>query len=74
MHIVLVYRCYNDGTACHNLTFCTKKISNDRFGFNEDGTIKATLPNGKKMDVALTEAGVYQVHMAVNDGTYWAMK
>ena len=25
MHIVLVYRCYNDGTACHNLTFCTKK-------------------------------------------------
>ncbi len=44
------------------------------FRFNEDGTIKATLPNGKKMDVALTEAGVYQVHMAVNDGTYWAMK
>lgn len=24
MHIVLVYRCYNDGTAYYNLTFCTK--------------------------------------------------
>lgn len=44
------------------------------FRFNEDGTIKATLPNGKKMDVALNEAGVYQVHMTVNGGTYWAMK
>lgn len=35
MHIVLVYRCYNDGTAYYNLTFCTKKISNDRFGFSD---------------------------------------
>lgn len=25
MHIVLVYRYYNDGIAYHNLTFCTKK-------------------------------------------------
>ena len=25
MHIVLVYRCYNDGTVCYNLTFCTEK-------------------------------------------------
>ena len=25
MHIVLVYRCYNDGTICYNLTFCTEK-------------------------------------------------
>ena len=25
MHIVLVDRCYNDGTAYYNLTFCTKK-------------------------------------------------
>ncbi len=33
MHIVLVYSCYNDSTAYYNLTFCTKKISNDRFGF-----------------------------------------
>lgn len=33
MHIVLVYRCYNDGIAYYNLTFCTKKISNDRLGF-----------------------------------------
>lgn len=25
MHIVLVYRYYNDCTAYYNLTFCTKK-------------------------------------------------
>ena len=25
MHIVLVYRHYNDGIVCYNLTFCTKK-------------------------------------------------
>ena len=25
MHIVLVYRCYNDGAIYYNLTFCTKK-------------------------------------------------
>mgnify|MGYP004561318135 FL=1 len=25
MYIVLAYRCYNDGTICYNLTFCTKK-------------------------------------------------
>lgn len=31
---MLVYRYYNDDTAYYNLTFCTKKISNDRFGFN----------------------------------------
>ena len=39
MHIVLVDRCYNNGTAYYNLTFCTKKISNDRFGIKEN-------PNG----------------------------
>ena len=33
MHIVLVYRYYNDGLVYYNLTFCTRKISNDRFGF-----------------------------------------
>lgn len=31
MHIVLVYRYYNDGIVYYNLTFCTN--SNDRFGF-----------------------------------------
>ena len=30
---MLAYRCYNDGTVYYNLTFCTKKTSNDRFGF-----------------------------------------
>lgn len=48
----------------------TKEI----FRFNSDGTIKATLPDGDQMDVALNEGGVYQVRMAVNGGTYWAMR
>jgi len=42
--------------------------------FNPDGTVKATLPNENKMDVSLNDQGVYQVRMAVNDGTYWAMR
>jgi len=44
------------------------------FRFNPDGTIKAVLPDGNRMDVSLNEAGVYQVRMAVNSGTYWAMQ
>ena len=44
------------------------------FRFNEDGTIKTTLPNGEQMNVALNESGLYQVRMAVNEGTYWAMR
>lgn len=44
------------------------------FRFNEDGSVKATLPNGEQMDVALNESGLYQVRMAVNGGTYWAMR
>ena len=34
MHIVLVYRYYNDGIVYYNLTFLYEKTSNDRFGFN----------------------------------------
>ena len=44
------------------------------FRFNQDGTIQATLPNGKKMNVTNDEAGVYEVRMAVNDGIFFAMK
>ena len=44
------------------------------FRFNPDGTIQASLPDGKKIDVTLDEAGVYQTRMAVNGGTYWAMR
>ena len=44
------------------------------FRFNQDGTIQATLPNGKKMNVTNDEAGVYEVRMAVNDGVFFAMK
>jgi hypothetical protein len=42
--------------------------------FNKDGSVKTTLPNGKHMNVTQDEAGVYQTRMAVNDGTYFAMR
>ena len=42
------------------------------FRFNEDGTIQATLPNGKKMNVTPDQAGLFQVKMAVQDGVYFA--
>ncbi len=44
------------------------------FRFNDDGTIQACLPNGEKMTVEPTEAGLYQLRMAVNDGTYFATR
>lgn len=44
------------------------------FRFNEDGTVRASLPNGEKMDVALNEGGMYELRMAVNDGTYFAAR
>lgn len=44
------------------------------FRFNEDGTIKTTLPDGNQMDVSLNEYGVNQVRFAVSNGTYWAMR
>lgn len=43
------------------------------FRFNQDGTIRVTLPQGNQMDVTLDEAGLHQVRMAT-DGTYWAMR
>lgn len=49
-------------------------VCTEIFRFNADGTINLTLPNGNKMDVSLNEQGVYQARMAVNGGTYWAMR
>ena len=42
----------------------------EMFRFNEDGTIKAVLPNGEKMDVSQNEGGLYEVRMAVANDTY----
>ena len=42
--------------------------------FNGDGTVKAFLPNGKQMDVTLTDQGAYELQMAVNGGTYFALR
>ncbi len=44
------------------------------FRFNEDGTVQACLPNGERMDVALNDGGMYQLRMAVNEGTYFAAR
>ena len=35
MHIVLVYRYYNDGIVYYNLTFCTRKSLMTDLGLNE---------------------------------------
>lgn len=42
------------------------------FSFNHDGTVKAALPDGSMMDVAMNEGGLFQLRMAVNGGTSWA--
>lgn len=44
------------------------------FRFNQDGTVKVTLPSGDKMDVAANDAGLFSVREAVNGGTYWACR
>ena len=44
------------------------------FRFNEDGTIKATLPTGEQMDVALNEYGMSQVENAISGTYYMALR
>lgn len=44
------------------------------FRINGNGTACVTLPNGKQMNVAMNQAGLYKVRMAANGGTYWAMR
>jgi len=44
------------------------------FRFNENGAIKVNLPGGQKMDVSLNEQGIYQTRMAVNGGTFFALR
>ena len=45
-------------------------VTKEMFRFNEDGTVKAVLPNGSKMDVSQNESGLYEVRMAVAGNTY----
>jgi len=42
--------------------------------FNEDGTVKVSLPSGEQMDVALNESGVNEVREAVMAEGFWAMR
>lgn len=44
------------------------------FRFNDDGTIQAMLPNGERKDISLNEEGVYSLHMAMNDGLFFAAR
>ena len=39
-----------------------------------DGTIRATLPDGKKMDVTQDQAGLYQLRAAVHESVYFAAR
>lgn len=40
--------------------------------FNEDGTIRATLPTGEQINVTADEAGLCNARMAMNGGCYFA--
>ncbi len=42
--------------------------------FNADGTVVASLENGKKITVPVSEQGVFEVRMAANDGMYFAQR
>lgn len=44
------------------------------FRFNEDGTVKACLPDGNTMDVSLNEYGISTLRMALESGTYFAAR
>lgn len=44
------------------------------FKFNKDGSIQANLQNGRKINVTLDAQGEYETRMAVNGGTYFAMR
>lgn len=51
----------------------TEGQAREIFRFNEDGTIKATLPNGNQMDLTLDAAGLFQARMAI-DGSCYALR
>lgn len=61
---------YDKTTKTWSQTMDGKKV--DMIHFNEDGTIKAYLPQGGSIDVTQDQAGLFQLRMAVNDGTYFA--
>lgn len=44
------------------------------FRFNDDGTARVQLPDGKPMDVSLNESGMYQLRTAMNDGLFFAAR
>lgn len=49
-------------------------VEKELLRFNEDGSVRAYLPEGNSMDVSLDDAGVYAVRMAMNEGTYFAAR
>ena len=44
------------------------------FRFNEDGTVQANLNDGRKINVTLSEEGLYEARLAANGGLYYAMR
>ncbi len=46
-------------------------VKKELFHFNHNGTVKMTLPTGKKMDVALDEGGKFQLRTALAGDTYF---
>ena len=51
-----------------------KGQKSELFKFNNDGTAQITLGNGQKMNVALNNAGMYEARMAVQGGTFFALR
>ena len=66
------YLVYNKKQKSWN--YQDKGALKELFRFNEDGTIQATLPDGRKMNVTPDQAGLTQVRMAVGGGVYYASR
>ena len=66
------YLVYNKKQKSWN--YQAKGALKELFRFNEDGTIQATLPDGRKMNVTPDQAGLTQVRMAVGGGVYYASR
>ncbi len=49
-------------------------VTKEIFRFNGDGTVQANMQNGKKINVTMDQAGLFEVKMAAADGTYMALR
>lgn len=67
-----VYFTYNKKDKSWSISENGKEV--EIFRFNEDGTIRTSLPNGESIDVAANEQGLYQLRMAYGEGSFFAQR